>query len=305
LHFLRRYDKIKTTKQELGKGDIRFMIAHLNGEFETVDYLQNRSVRIYDNVEEEEYPLHWHNAIEIILPLTNGFRVICDGQEYGMEERDILLIPAGTLHNLKAQPGRRLILLCDNRAFQENPMLTDLCSVFANPLLLHAADGAEWMQALNDLLKEIYMLYANFTNFTEVYIYIKLLTFFVRIKEHQLHAIQYGHDEQYAEQMQLVLHYIEQNYQKDITLEKLAGIAGYSPYHFSRIFKKYSNTTFINFLNLRRIKAAELLLLQENQSITDIAMQVGFSSLTTFNRTFKNLTGYTPSAYKKLFRSEN
>ena len=34
------------------------MIAHLNGEFETVDYLQNHSVRIYDNVEEEEYPLH-------------------------------------------------------------------------------------------------------------------------------------------------------------------------------------------------------------------------------------------------------
>lgn len=89
----------------------------------------------------------------------------------------------------------------------------------------------------------------------------------------------------------------------DITLENLAKLVGYSTFHFSRIFKKYSNTTFINFLNRQKVKAAELLLLESGSSITDIAMKVGFSSLTTFNRVFKNINGCTPSDYKKLYKN--
>ena len=58
------------------------MIVHLDGDFETVDYIENRSVLIYDNVDNEEYPIHWHNAIEIVMPLTNGYTMICDGRTY-------------------------------------------------------------------------------------------------------------------------------------------------------------------------------------------------------------------------------
>ena len=103
----------------------------------------------------------------------------------------------------------------------------------------------------------------------------------------------------------MVLRYIDQNYMHDITLEDLASIAGYSPYHFSRLFKKYSNTTFVNFLNRRRVKAAEMMLLEGGYSITDVAMQSGFSSLTTFNRVFKMINGYTPTEYKKLYRTSH
>ena len=102
------------------------MIVHLDGDFETVDYTENRSVLIYDNVENEEYPVHWHNAIEIIMPLTNPFTAVCDGKVFDLKERDILIIPAGTLHTLKAQPGRRLIMLFDNRSISTNPALYDL-----------------------------------------------------------------------------------------------------------------------------------------------------------------------------------
>lgn len=129
------------------------------------------------------------------------------------------------------------------------------------------------------------------------------MTLLTRIKEYQLSEIKYDDGGKYVDKFNLILKYIEQNYANDITLEKLADIAGYSPYHFSRIFKKYSSTTFINFLNRRRIKAAELLLLESGSSITDVAMQVGFASLTTFNRVFKNINGCTPSEYKKLYRT--
>lgn len=277
------------------------MIEHLNGDFEIVDYVQNRSVILYDNIENEEYPLHWHNAIEIIMPLTNGFEAVCGGRDYKLEERDILIIPAGTLHNLKAKSGRRLILIIDNRSFSNNPALSELYSVFSEPLLIGSGFDKEFLQSMNQIMKDIYILYSDFGDVTEVYIYMKLLSFFAKIKEYQLNRIQYSVGEEYAGKFSMILKFIEQNYMNDITLEDLAQLAGYSTYHFSRIFKKSSNTTFINFLNHRRVKAAELLLLENSCSITDAAMQAGFKSLTTFNRVFKNITGFTPSDYKKLY----
>ena len=286
------------TDQRKGKA----MIVHLNGDYETVDYVQNRSVLLYDNIENEDYPPHWHNALEVIMPLTNGFEAVCGGKEYKLNERNILIIPSGVLHSLKAQTGRRLILLMDNSAFIDNPALTELIPVVGDPVLINNEYPHEFLEFAGSIIKDIYMLYSNFNDVSEVYIYIKLLTLLAKIKEYRLSRVKYDDDGRYTETFSVVLRYIDQNYMNDITLEELSSIAGYSTYHFSRLFKKYSNTTFINFLNRRRVRAAEMMLLESENSITDVAMKSGFSSLTTFNRVFKLINGYTPSEYKKLYR---
>lgn len=281
------------------------MIVHLNGDFETVDYAENRSVLLYDNVQDEEYPIHWHNAIEIIMPLTNSYHAVCNGRDYYLEERDILIIPAGTLHSLNAQPGRRLIFLCDNRSLDGNPALSDISSLLAEPLLIDSGYDKEFRLALANIIKDIYTLYSNFEGMSEVYIYIKLLTLLARIKDDQINTIKYDSNGKYADIFLLITRYIEKNYMHDITLDDLAEMAGYSKYHFSRIFKKYSSDTFINCLNRRRIKAVELMLLDDDVTITDAAMQAGFTSLTTFNRVFKEIKGYTPSEFRKLYKTFN
>lgn len=280
------------------------MIEHLNGDFETVSYAGDRSVLLYDNVENEEYPIHWHNAIEIIMPLENNYEVACGGKEYMMNERDILIIPSGTLHNLKAENGRRLILLLDARSFSGNPALYALNPVLSEPLLINSDFDKDFLHLMNQIIQDIYVLYSNFSSVTEVYIYIKVLTLLTKVREYQLSRIQYDDGGKYSDKFQAIMEYIENNYSSDITLEKLAQMAGYSIYHFSRIFKKYNNTTFINFLNRRRIKASELLLIENGVTITDIAMQVGFQSLTTFNRVFKSINGCTPSEYRRLYKTE-
>lgn len=281
------------------------MIANLNGDFETVDYTESRCIKIYDNVENEEYPIHWHNAIEIIYPLENRFTAICGGTEFVLEENDILIIPAGELHTLKATPGHRLILLCDNRLFKDNPALTQITSALSVPLCVNAEWGKDLLSSLGQTLQDIFGIYNNGGNMPDVYIYIKLLKLITRIKEHQLDSAELGSSDKYASKFQFIIKYIEQNYMYDITLDGLAELAGYSKYHFSRIFKQYSSTTFIEFVNRRRIKAAELLLLDADLSITDVAMRSGFASLTTFNRTFKEIKKCTPSEFKKLYRGSN
>ena len=287
---------------EIG-GDIE-MIVHLDGDFETVDYMGDRSVLIYDNIENEGYPTHWHNAIEVILPLENSYEAVCDGKEYLLKERDILVIPAGTLHAIKAQSGRRLIMLFDNRSIADNPALSEIQHLLTEPIHVKHDEDRELGDQLGSLMKDIYTLYSSWKDLAEVYIYLKLLTLFIRIVEYQRSSVG-SDDENYAEKFSYVLKYIEQNYMYNITLDELAGMAGYSKYHFSRMFKKYCHTSFVSFLNKRKIKAAELLLVNEDISVTEAAMQVGFSSLTTFNRVFREIKGCTPTEFRKLYKLEN
>lgn len=279
------------------------MIAHLNGDFETVDYAENKNIRLYDNVEDEEYPPHWHNAIEIIMPLENTYTVICSGREFILNEREIMIIPAGKIHNLKANPGRRFILLCDSRLFDGAEMLSELRTVISEPVVINEAWGTDLLRSLIHIMEEIYTLYFDSGALSDIYVYMKILSLLTRVREHQLSKIKPDDNEKYSETIHRILGYIDKNYMNDISLDGLARVAGYSTCHFSRIFKKYSGTTFISFLNNRRVSAAELMLLEDNASVTDAAAMVGFSSLTTFNRVFKEINGCTPSEFKKLYRT--
>jgi AraC-like DNA-binding protein len=102
--------------------------------------------------------------------------------------------------------------------------------------------------------------------------------------------------------LQKVINYIFDNYAQNITLEDISEIAIMTPTAFCRFFKTRTNKTFSYFLNEVRIsKACQLLLNQEN-SIKQICYNVGFNSLTSFNRTFRNFKGKTPSAYRAYYK---
>jgi len=73
-----------------------------------------------------------------------------------------------------------------------------------------------------------------------------------------------------------------------------------SPAHFSRIFKKVMGLPYQDYLNGRRITKAKNLLRTSAQSVTEIAVSLGFADPTGFGRIFKKLTGHTPSTYRSL-----
>ena len=81
--------------------------------------------------------------------------------------------------------------------------------------------------------------------------------------------------------------------------------SGFSKLHFSRLFKKYTNTTFYDYLILKRIQAAEQLLADADLSITEVALRTGFSSISTFNRTFKRKKNCTPREYRSMCRKND
>ena len=93
--------------------------------------------------------------------------------------------------------------------------------------------------------------------------------------------------------------YIEENYAKNITLNEIAEIQRLHPSYFCRLFKKASGSSFIDYLNFVRICKSEKLLAQSDKSILEIACEVGFSSLSYFNRIFKRYKNCTPTEYRR------
>jgi YesN/AraC family two-component response regulator len=100
--------------------------------------------------------------------------------------------------------------------------------------------------------------------------------------------------------IQQAVRFINDNYRADIRLDAAAREAGMSPSHFSRIFKKVMGLSYQDYLNSRRITKAKYLLRTSAQSVTEIAVFLGFADPTGFGRIFKKLTGQTPSAFRSL-----
>ena len=83
------------------------------------------------------------------------------------------------------------------------------------------------------------------------------------------------------------------------SLEEMAAIAGMGTTLFNEKVKNYSGFTPLNYLINIRISEAIKLLKKKDVSITDIALDTGFYSSQHFSTTFKKLTGYTPSEFRK------
>lgn len=148
--------------------------------------------------------------------------------------------------------------------------------------------------------------YSAGRQYSELTVYSILLDIFSKLGYERTHNENLFSDvrvykkKEYIQKLNVVLDYIDANYADSLRLEAMADMAGYSKYHFSRLFSEYTKQTFCDYLNLRRIKAAEGLLLNDSLSVTEIAMQSGFSSIATFNRLFKSLKGCSPSEYRRL-----
>ena len=92
--------------------------------------------------------------------------------------------------------------------------------------------------------------------------------------------------------------FIEEHHAEDLSLGQVAAAVHTSLFYFCKLFKKTTGTSFTEFVSRTRIEKAKNLLLNPNLRISEIAYEVGFQSLTHFNRTFKNITGQSPTEYR-------
>lgn len=97
------------------------------------------------------------------------------------------------------------------------------------------------------------------------------------------------------------LYYIETHLDEPFDLDDLAKIAGYSKYHFSRIFKLHVGESLTDYITRLRLEKVQVKVVQKS-SIIDLALGVGYETPNGFNKAFKKSFGISPTEYKKIKR---
>jgi AraC-like DNA-binding protein/ligand-binding sensor protein len=96
--------------------------------------------------------------------------------------------------------------------------------------------------------------------------------------------------------------YIADHQTEDLSLGQVAKAVNASPFYFCKMFRKFTGLNFTAYVSRIRIERSKELLLNPNLRISEIAFEVGFQSLTHFNRVFKKIAGQSPTRYRRQLK---
>jgi len=286
------------------------MIETLNKHHETVNYKGIEGVRLYHNIKTDSFPPHWHEEIEVILPLSNYYNVKIglSGETHSIHTSDIIIIPPGEMHTIFAPPhGARLIININLTPYFNLKGLGGLINTLSPCRIIREKDNPELSKELQEYLLQIEKEYNKKDLFSDASIYSFFSKFLVTLGRAGAINIPSAkhttkHKIQYAEKFADVCNYINEHYTEALSVDDAAAYIGFSKFHFCRLFNEFVGCTFHDYVINCQLAHAQRLISSFSIPITDVALQSGFSSLPTFNRIFKKKKQCTPSEYRKMLQ---
>ena len=282
------------------------MIKILDGVKETVSFEYDSALLLYDNTDFEEYPNHWHPAVEIVMPLEGEYTMECNDIPFRLGVGDIILICPGVLHHLYAHHGRRIIFQVDLGMIRSFSEYDSFFSIIQPAIVVSYGEFPEIHEACRALMMEIFNEYFGNSPLKNISIVQKFLNMIVMVgrsytaSPDRFAGIKPTKQQEYTEKFLSICNYLNQHCTEDLSLEEVADMAGFSKYHFSRLFKEFAGMPFYKYLNTRRIAYSEKLLLDPDINVTEVAIRSGFNSISAFMRMFKIVRNCTPTQFRNL-----
>ncbi len=225
---------------------------------------------------------HLHEFSEILFTKDGNADIFVNGKHIILPKNHIIFIPPNFIHEYKTYNAKLFCAVFSN----------DYIPVFFNqignrqitPEPIDASDCIEVVEKLYSVDKSSPLLISGYLS-----VILDLI-----LKHSKLSTNEYLDGVLY----QQIVSYISRHYTEDITLKSISKRFGYNEKYLSYTLHKLTGINIRKLIALYRInKAKELLSISQND-VANIALTCGFSAINTFNRTFKELTGFTPSEYK-------
>ena len=243
---------------------------------------------------------HWHNELEMIYAREGLSSITVNDDTYQMQPGDLVICNSGDIHySDSAAPENSIDFLVFD------PGLID-------PQYRETAGPSNYIpaQKLTDLklaepLSRLFFRLPQELKEREPY-YQEIAAACLREFWYLLKRALPAQDAPQNARRKLIdsfhqlLCYLDAHYTDPLSLESAAAQLGYSPSHFSKIFKKMAGINFVTYLSMLRVEQACAFIKKTEMRMVDISMTCGFGNLRTFNRTFKEITGYTPTQFKHL-----
>ena len=276
----------------------------LQGRREYVTYLDDSSIRIWYSDVPWRYEIHDQSAIEILLTLEGMVTYTIEDKVYQVRKGEILIIPQDTAHSLTMEEGSsRYLYLFEPDAIMTMRDIKSMAIYFNKPF--HLRDGSDAHVRIRELLLRAKDLYEKRELMWNTACYSCILRVYATLGQRYLSGIRPRTADNMrnmdSEVINAVMTYINNHYREELSLENVAGFAGFSRYYFSRSFKKQTGYSFKDYLCQKRLQVAMDLLIRTNRSMRDVAIESGFGSVATFNRVFREKKGCTPTQYRAIY----
>lgn len=258
---------------------------------------------------------HHHIEIEIHYITDGSCDYYIDGKKNSAETGDIVYIKPDTVHSVyKSCPTLkyRSYALLPNLLYSEN---VGCCTEkYFKPLkqgdyevtCVIKKDDPIYAE-LKGYLDSIKELADRKENLYELEIKIALLRYFLTLfKCGHISKRSNREKSKYKSENAIcsAIDFIDQNYNRSLTIDEIAEYVGISSSHFMKLFREYTHTTCISYINKCRLSKAVELLESTRYNILDVATAVGYNNISLFNRDFKKIYGTTPKEIRKNAKLE-
>lgn len=244
-------------------------------------------------------PPHYHDEIEILYVYDGALQITVNGTRSVVKKGSMILLSPRIPHSTNFPEGGGKYHLLQFRL--ENYLGENInVGKYFNRFIQSASVPFSIFEssAMSEVIERIFEEYT--AKKTEYVMVIKGLIYNVvalLIRESVLPASNITYTESIMKVLPSIS-YIEEHFNEKITLEEIASVQRFAPSYFCRLFKKASGTGFVDYLNFIRICKSERMLSHSDKSVLEISYELGFSSLSYFNRLFKKYKNCTPSEYR-------
>lgn len=251
-------------------------------------------------------PHHWHNETELLYIQKGRFILSLNGREYTLEEGNLCYISEGALHGgVPLDCTYECLCFNSNGLLKHSGLISEYLKNVENSRALIQPVFTRVQPGILKCASRMFNAIRAKNPGWELLAIAGLYDFYGTViqqnyREDPLDSAAF----QRLRQIKLALEFIEENYQKSITLEQLAQISGLSAKYFCRYFRNILQKTPIDYLNHYRVERACFLLEENKLSITEVAYACGYNDSSYFVRSFKKYKGITPNQYAKLRKFE-
>jgi AraC-like DNA-binding protein len=271
---------------------------------------QSDCFTIFSRVKTEfDFPMHCHEELELnfIMNAKGAKRIVGDHID---EIDDLELVLVGSnlphvwqTHKCKDKEIREITIQFHKDLFDDKFLRRNQLSFIRN-MLEKSARGILFSKQTIEQIKPRLILLNQKQGFDSVLELLSILhDLSISRNMHTLSDATFSNAElsYNSRRIERSIEYMNQNFQKPITLTEVAKLANMTDVSFSRFFRSRTGITFMDSLLEMRLGHASRLLIDTTQSVAEVAYNCGFNNISNFNRLFKKKKGCTPKEFRESY----
>jgi len=249
---------------------------------------------------------HYHPECELILMQEGSLHVEVDGDAYVLNPGDVIVLGSSQLHRdfCAGGPLRYIVLQFDLQAFFDQSTIPFLQYFNETKVPLSAMnyifrENPKALAEAADCIQQIYAEASRKEIGYELAVNLLIKKLLLTLLRNDAKGLLAGQDRVERIRLKPVLDYIESRIHDRVNVMEACRLANMSYYYFVKFFKKTMGLSFTEYVNFRKIKRAEQLLLTRDVSVSEVGDQIGMPNMAHFYKMFKRFNHCSPKQFQK------